>query len=101
MVFIVKGVAGFTNKDNFADIGGFEDFVELGEVGVVGFVTSANDEDELVVWEGVNGYTGRAGIGGEVIVVVFDVTIFSEKFEAVREAVKAMETFEDGGAMFS
>ena len=65
-------MAGFTQENDFFDIGGLEDFVDFGEVLVAGFIATTDNNDYVVVGEGIDSYSGRRGVGGEIVVVVFD-----------------------------
>ncbi len=54
------------------NLGRLENFVDFGEVFIVGLVAAANNNDEITMREGINGHTGGARVGGEIVVVVFD-----------------------------
>lgn len=75
--------------------------MDFGEVFVVGFVTTTDDDYEIVVWEGIDGYTGRGWVGGEVVVVVFDAVKLAEEFEAMWEAFESFKTGKDLGNVIS
>lgn len=66
-------MAGFANQNNLFDLGGLENFVDFGEIRIVGFVTTADDNDDIVVWESIDGNAGGGRVGREIIVVIFDV----------------------------
>ena len=82
------------------DVGGLKDIVDFGEILVVGFVATANNDDNIVIREGVNSDAGGTGIGGEIIVVIFDAAKFADEFEAVRKTVEVLKTFDDARLMF-
>jgi len=68
----VEFVARFADEDDAGDVEGADELVEFGEVLVVGLVAAAENEDDAVIWEGIDGDFGGAKVGGEVVVVVFD-----------------------------
>lgn len=69
--------------------------MDFGEVFVVGFVTTTDDDYEIVVREGIDGYTSRGRVGGEVVVVVFDAVKLAEEFEAMWEAFEGLKAGKD------
>ena len=98
----VEFVAGLAEEDDFFEIfGAGEEFGDGGEVGVVGFVAAAGDEDEPVVGEGAESDLERGGGGAEVVVVEFDAIDFADEFEAVGEASERLKTRNNVGFVFS
>lgn len=100
-VAVSEFVTGFAEEDNIFDLRSSEGFVELGEVFVVGFVATADDDSDFVIWEGIDGDAGRGWVGSEVVVVDFDAIIFTEEFEAVGETVEGAKAFNNGRFVFS
>ena len=75
--------------------------MDFGEVFVVGFIATTDDDYEIVAWEGIDGYACRSWISGEVVVVVFDSVNFAEKFEAMGKAFEGFEAGKDFGNVIS
>ncbi len=73
-------MAGFADQNDVFDLRSAENFVDFGEVGIIGFVATANDDREVVIREGIYGDTGRGGAGGEIVVVIFDIVELADKF---------------------
>ena len=70
-------MARFADKDDFGNVGRFDNFVEFGEILIIGLVAAAEDEDDLAIGEGIDGDASGGWVGREVVVVVFDVIKFS------------------------
>ena len=66
-----KFVAGFANEDDFFDLWGLENFVDFGQVFVIGFVAAAENEDNVLIWKGFDGNTSRRWVSGKIVIVVF------------------------------
>ena len=79
MVILIDFVARFAEEDDVLDVGRLEDFENLGEVLIVGFIATAEDKNEIVVRKSINGDASRRGIGREIVVVEFDVAKLAEK----------------------
>ena len=94
-------VARFAEEDNVFDPRGLQDFVEFGKVFVVGFVTTADDNSEVGIGEGIESNASGGGVGGEIVVVDFDAVIFAEEFETMRKAVEGAEALDNRSFMLS
>ena len=100
IIDIAEGVgdstARFANQNGAANIAALRDFKEVSEVLVVSFVAAANDKDNVTIRESLDGDTGGADIGGEIIIVVVDMVKRAKKLKAVGEALGVREAFFNG-----
>ena len=81
-------MARFAHKDDFFDLGRLQDIVKFGQICIVGFVATANNDNEVAIWKSINSDTGGAGVSREVVIVVFDMMEFTEEFETVGKPMK-------------
>ena len=52
-------MAGFADEDDFFGLGSLQNFVELRDVFIVGFVATADNGNNIVIWESLYSNTGR------------------------------------------
>ena len=77
-------MSGLAHENDRFDIGARDGLVDFGKVGIVGFVTTTDDKDDILVWKGLNSDASRAGIGRKIVIIEFDTAKLADKFEAVR-----------------
>ena len=72
-ITLLQLVTRFADEDNLSNmVDAVQKIVKGGEVFVTSLITTAEDEDDSVIWEGADGDFGRTEVGGEIIVVIFD-----------------------------
>ena len=68
----VEFVARFTDKNDTADMQGFDEPMDFREILIVSFITTAENKDDIAIWKGIEGDFGGGCVSGEIVVKVFD-----------------------------
>ena len=77
-------MTGFADQNDVLDLRSAENFVDFGQVGIGGFVATTDDDREIIIRESIHGDAGRRSAGRKIIVVIFNIVQFADKFETVR-----------------